>query len=304
MRLSKKEQTVPQTQAISAAAAGTFTLGGDLTVNRLGYGAMRITGKGIWGPPADKAAALATLRRAIALGVNFIDTADSYGPNVSEELIAEALHPYPAGLVIATKGGWERSGPGQWLHNATPRHLEEAVEGSLKRLRLDRIDIYQLHVPDPAVSFDASMETLANLRKQGKIRHVALSNVTLEHIERARKIVPIVSVQNRYSFADREWDFLLGHCEQNGIAFLPWAPLGQNRAAHEALDKVARELGATPLQVALAWLLKRSKVMIPIPGTSSVAHLEENVAAAGLELPQAKFEELSAVTPPPASLRG
>src|SRR5271156_2499950 len=292
-----------QTQAVSAAAAGTITLGGDLTVNRLGYGAMRITGKGIWGPPADKPAALATLRRAIELGVNFIDTADSYGPNVSEELIAEALHPYPAGLIIATKGGWERVGPGQWVHNASPKHLKEAVAGSLQRLRLDRIDVYQLHVPDPAVSFDASMETLAELREQGKIRHVALSNVTQEHVERARKIVPIVSVQNRYSFADREWDFVLNHCEQNNIAFLPWAPLGQNRAAHEALEKVAAELNATPLQVALAWLLKRSKVIIPIPGTSSVAHLEENVAAATLDLPSDAYSELAAVTPPPASLR-
>jgi pyridoxine 4-dehydrogenase len=294
---------VSQTQAISATAAGTFTLGGDLTVNRLGYGAMRITGKGIWGPPADKTAALATLRRAIELGVNFIDTADSYGPNVSEELIAEALHPYPAGLVIATKGGWERVGPGQWVHNASPKHLKEAVAGSLQRLRLDRFDVYQLHVPDPAVSFDASMETLAELRQQGKIRHVALSNVTQEHVERARKIVPIVSVQNRYSFADREWDFLLNYCEKNNIAFLPWAPLGQNRAAHEALEKVAKELNATPLQVALAWLLKRSKVIIPIPGTSSVAHLEENVAAAALDLPSDAYSELAAVTPPPASLR-
>ncbi len=198
-----------QTQAVSAAAAGTITLGGDLTVNRLGYGAMRITGKGIWGPPADKAAALATLRRAVELGVNFIDTADSYGPYVSEELIAEALYPYPAGVVVATKGGWERCGPAQWLHNASPAHLTEAVEGSLKRLRLDRIDVYQLHVPDPAVSYDASMETLAKLREQGKIRHVGLSNVTQEHIERGRKIVPIVSVQNRYSFADREWDYVV-----------------------------------------------------------------------------------------------
>ena len=293
-----------QTQAISAAAAGTFTLGGDLAVNRLGYGAMRITGKGIWGPPADKPAALVTLRRAIELGVNFIDTADSYGPNVSEELIAEALHPYPAGLIIATKGGWERVGPGQWVHNASPKHLKEAVAGSLQRLRLDRIDVYQLHVPDPAVSFDASMETLAELRQQGKIRHVALSNVTQEHVERARKIVPIVSVQNRYSFADREWDFVLNHCEQNNIAFLPWAPLGQAKEAHDAIQKVAKELGATPLQVALAWLLKRSKVILPIPGTSSVKHLDENLSAAGLELPQAAFDELSALSIPPASLRG
>jgi pyridoxine 4-dehydrogenase len=292
------------TPAVSAAAAGTFTIGGDLTVNRMGYGAMRITGKGIWGPPADKPAALATLRRAIELGVNLIDTADSYGPYVSEELIAEALHPYPAGLVIATKAGWERVGPGQWTHNASPDHLTKAIEGSLKRLRLDRIDIYQLHVPDPATSFDASMETLARHREQGKIRHVALSNVTKEHIERARKIVPIVTVQNRYSFADREWDFIVDYCEQNNIGFMPWAPMGQNRFAHEAIDRVAKELNATPLQVALAWLLKRAKVMLPIPGTSSVAHVEENTAAAGLELPQKLFDELSAVSQPPRSLRG
>jgi pyridoxine 4-dehydrogenase len=289
-------------QAISAAAAGTITLG-DLKVNRLGYGAMRITGKGIWGPPADHAAAIATLRRAVELGVNFIDTADSYGPYVSEELIAEALAPYPSGLVIATKGGWERVGPGQWIHNASPKHLEEAVEGSLKRLRLDRIAVYQLHIPDPAVSFDASMETLARLREAGKIQHVALSNVTLEHLERARKIVPIVSVQNRYSFADREWDFLLDHCEKNSIAFIPWAPLGQNRQAHDILDRAAQELNATPLQVALAWLLQRSKVVLPIPGTSSVAHIEENIAAAGLKLPDRIFKELSAVQARHAVLR-
>jgi pyridoxine 4-dehydrogenase len=292
-----------QTQAVSAAAAGTITLGGDLTVNRLGYGAMRITGKGIWGPPEDKAQSLATLRRAVELGVNFIDTADSYGPNVSEELIAEALHPYPAGLVVATKGGWQRCGPMQWLHNASPKHLTEAVEGSLKRLRLDRIDVYQLHIPDPAVSFDASMETLAGLREQGKIRHVALSNVTQEHIERGRKIVPIVSVQNRYSFADREWDYVLRYCEQHDIAFLPWAPLGQNRKALEVLERIAGELDASTLQTGLAWLLQRSKVMLPIPGTSSPVHLEENVAAAALRLPDAAFEELSNVNPPPVSYR-
>lgn len=288
--------------AVFAAAAGTITLG-DLTVNRLGYGAMRITGKGVWGPPADHAAALATLRRAVELGVNFIDTADSYGPNVSEELIAEALAPYPAGVVVATKGGWERVGPGQWIHNASPKHLEEAVAGSLKHLKLDRIDVYQLHIPDPAVSFDASMETLAKLREQGKIRHVALSNVTLEHVERARKIVPIVSVQNRYSFADREWDYLLNHCEKNGIAFIPWAPLGQNRQAHDVLEKAANQLGAMQLQVALAWLLRRSPVTLLIPGTSSVAHVEENIAAAALKLPDEVFAELSAVNPPPMSLR-
>jgi pyridoxine 4-dehydrogenase len=290
-------------QILSAAAAGTFIIGGDLRVNRMGYGAMRITGPGVWGPPADKVVARATLRRAIELGVNLIDTADSYGPGTSEELIAEALYPYP-GLVIATKGGWERPGPGQWTHNASPKHLTEALEGSLQRLRLDRIDIYQLHAPDNAVSFEASIEALAGLRKQGKIRHVALSNVTREHVERARKIVPIVSVQNRYSFADRESDFIVDYCEQNNIAFLPWAPLGQAKEAHKAIKEVANDLDATPLQVALAWLLKRSKVILPIPGTSSVKHLEENIAAADLQLTQAAYDKLAAVSHPPASLRG
>ena len=285
-----------------AATAGTVSLG-KLTVNRLGYGAMRITGKGIWGPPTDPDASIATLRRAVELGVNFIDTADSYGPNVSEELIAEALHPYPADLVIATKGGWQRVGPAQWIHNASPNHLREAVEGSLKRLRLDRIAVYQLHIPDPAVSFDASMECLADLRSQGKIQYVGLSNVTLEHLERARKIVPIVSVQNRYSFADREWDYLLDHCENHGIAFIPWAPLGQNRQAHDLLNRIAVEVDATPMQVALGWLLSRSRIMLPIPGTSSVAHLEENIAAASLKLPDNLFAELSNFEAPPAVLR-
>jgi pyridoxine 4-dehydrogenase len=293
-----------QEQTLSAAAAGEFTIGGDLTVNRMGYGAMRITGQGIWGAPADKAAALATLRRTIELGVNLIDTADSYGPGTSEALIAEALYPYPVDLVIATKGGWERPGPGQWTHNASPKHLTEALEGSLKRLHLERIDVYQLHAPDNAVSFEASVETLAKLRGQGKIRHVALSNVTREHIERARRIVPIVSVQNRYSFADRESDLVVDYCEQNSIAFLPWAPLGQAKEAHESIKKVAGDLKATPLQVALAWLLKRSKVILPIPGTSSVQHLEENIAAAALKLPQAAYDQLATVSHPPASLRG
>jgi len=287
---------------VTASAAGTVSLG-KLTVNRLGYGAMRITGKGIWGPPADHDAAIATLRRAVELGVNFIDTADSYGPNVSEELIAEALHPYPADLVIATKGGWQRVGPAQWIHNASPNHLREAVDGSLKRLRLDRLPVYQLHIPDPAVSFDASMECLADLRSKGKIQYVALSNVTLEHLERARKIVPIVSVQNRYSFADREWDYLLDHCERLGVAFIPWAPLGQNRQANDLLIRIAGEIGATPMQVGLAWLLSRSRMMLPIPGTSSVEHIEENVASASLKLPDNLFEELSCFEAPPAVLR-
>ena len=295
-------QTAARVATPNAAAAGTVNLG-DLTVNRLGYGAMRITGQGIWGPPKDHDAAIKTLRRAVELGVNFIDTADSYGPNVSEELIAEALHPYPKGLVIATKGGWERVGPGQWTHNASPKHLEKAIDGSLKRLKLDRIDVYQLHVPDPAVSFDASVETLVRAKERGKIHQIALSNVTLEHLERARKMTPIVSVQNRYSFADREWDSLVDHCEQNGIAFIPWAPLGQNREANELLEKMAKQLDATPLQVALAWLLRRSPVTLPIPGTSSATHVEENITAAGLKLPEAAFKQLDAFTPPPASLR-
>jgi aryl-alcohol dehydrogenase-like predicted oxidoreductase len=240
----------------------------------------------------------------VELGVNLIDTADSYGPGTSEELIAEALHPYPAGLVIATKGGWERPGPAQWTHNASPKHLTAALEGSLKRLKLDRIDVYQLHAPDNAVAFEASVGTLAKLREQGKIRHVALSNVTREHIQRAQAIVPIVSVQNRFSFADRESDFVVDYCEQQGIAFMPWAPLGQAREAHDAVKKAAETLHATPLQVALAWLLKRSRVILPIPGTASIPHLEENIAAAGLELPQSVYDALSSVSHPPASLRG
>jgi pyridoxine 4-dehydrogenase len=288
---------------LSAAAAGTFKIGGDLTVNRMGFGAMRITGPGIWGPPRDKKAALATLRRAVELGVNLIDTADSYGPGTSEELIAQALYPYPKDLVIATKGGWERPFPDQWTHNASPRHLSMALEGSLKRLRLDRIDIYQLHAPDNVVSFEVSVEALARLREQGKIRHVGLSNVTREHIERARTIVPIVSVQNRYSFADRESDFIVDHCEDNDFAFLPWAPIGQARVANNALRQVAEQLHATPFQVALAWLLKRSKFILPIPGTASIKHLEENIASASLDLPQMAYEKLSAVRAPYVSLR-
>ena len=280
---------------VSASHAGTVSLGNERSVHRLGYGAMRLTGPGIWGPPKDRKAALAVLRRAVELGVNFIDTADSYGPNIDEELIAEALYPYPAGLVIATKGGWERPGPNQWTHNATPAHLRKAVEGSLKRLRLDRIDLYQLHTPDPVVSLDASVETLAELKNEGKIRMVALSNVTQEHIERARRIVPIVSVQNRYSFADREWDYVVDYCESNKIAFIPWFPLGAGRIAGEVLNQVARAHEASPTQVALAWLLKRSPVMLPIPGTSSVEHLEENVAAASLRLTDEEYGKLAGV---------
>ena len=280
---------------VRASLAGRVSLGGDFAVHRLGFGAMRITGPGIWGPPKDRKAALAVLQRAVELGVNFIDTADSYGPNVSEELIAEALFPYPKDLVIATKGGWNRPGPNQWTHDATPPHLRRAVEGSLKRLRLDCIHVYQLHVPDPIVSLEASVGTLAELQKEGKIRSVALSNVTQEHIERARKIVPIVSVQNRYSFADREWDYVVDYCERNKIAFIPWSPLGAGKVAGEILNGVAKAHQVPPMQVALAWLLKRSPVMLPIPGTSSAAHLEENIAGACLQLTEKEYKDLSEV---------
>jgi aryl-alcohol dehydrogenase-like predicted oxidoreductase len=235
------------------------------------------------------------LRRAVELEVNFIDTADSYGPYVSEELIAEALYPYPPGLVIATKGGWTRPGPFQWAHNATPDHLRKAVEGSLKRLRLDRIDVYQLHIPDPAIPFNASMETLAQLREEGNIRLVALSNVNIEYIERARKIVPIVSVQNRYSVADREWENVVNYCTQNNIACIPWSPLVAGKVANEVLDKIAKSHGATRIQIALAWLLARSPLMLPIPGTASPEHLEENIAAAGLRLTKEEVEQLSKI---------
>ncbi len=285
--MSKKE--------VSASLAGSVSLGGKVSVHRLGYGAMRLTGDGIWGPPKDRKAALAVLRRAVELGVNFIDTADSYGPGISEELIAEALFPYPKDLVIATKGGWNRPGPNQWTHDASPEHLRNAIEGSLKRLRLDRIEVYQLHAPDPVVPFETSVETLAELQKEGKIHFVGLSNVTREHIERARKIVPIVSVQNRYSFADREWDYVVDHCERNGIAFIPWFPLGAGKVAGEILNRVAKAHQSTPLQVALAWLLQRSPIMLPIPGTSSVEHLEKNIRAASLPLTQEEYQKLGAV---------
>jgi len=284
-----------KTTSLSAASSGKISLGGELTVNRLGFGAMRITGDGVWGPPKDPATAIAVLRRAIELGVNFIDTADSYGPNVSEELIAEALAPYPKDLVVATKGGWNRPGPNQWTHDARPAHLRKAVEGSLKRLRLDRIDVYQLHAPDPVVPLDASVETLANMQAERKIRLVALSNVTVEHIERARAIVPIASVQNRYSFADREWDHVVDYCERNGIAFIPWFPLGAGTVAGRLLERIAKSRRVKPIQIALAWLLKRSPVMLPIPGTSSIAHLEENVQAASLQLSEAEYQELTGI---------
>jgi aryl-alcohol dehydrogenase-like predicted oxidoreductase len=291
-----------QSSIVPAAAAGTVAFG-DLVVNRMGFGAMRLTGPGIWGPPKDPVAALATLRRAVELGVQFLDTADSYGPFVSEEMIAEALFPYPSGVVVSTKGGWLRIGPGQWIHNASPKHLMEAVEGSLKRLRLDCIPVYQLHVPDLAVSFEASVEALATMREQGKIRHIALSNVTKEHLDRALKIAPIVSVQNRYGFADREWDYLLDYCEELKIVFIPWSPLSQGQKAHEVVERIAQQRQTSTQTIALAWLLQRSPVMLPIPGTSSIAHLEENTRAAAFQLAEDEFEELSQVNPPYACLR-
>jgi pyridoxine 4-dehydrogenase len=287
-----------------ASAAGTLTLGGELEVRRLGFGAMRITGEGIWGPPAAREEAKAVLRRAVELGVNFIDTADAYGPEVSEELIAEALHPYPEGLVIATKGGMTRPGPGRWVRDCSPEHLREACQGSLRRLRLDRIDLYQLHAVDPGVPLEESVGALAELRDEGKIAHVGLSNVDTEELERAREIVPVVSVQNRYSVAERDSDPVVDRCERDGLAFIPWGPLRAVRNDGDGvIGRVADAHGAKELQVALAWLLARSPAMLPIPGTSSVEHLDENVAAAGLHLTEEEFGELSAteVIPP---LRG
>ena len=268
------------------ALGGTFLLGGDLPVRRLGYGAMRITGRGIWGDPPDREAAKALLRRVVDLGITLIDTADSYGPHVSEELIAEALHPYPDDLVIATKGGLLRTGPGQWPTDGRPEHLKEVCEGSLRRLRVDRIDLYQMHRPDPGVPYEESMGAMAELQAAGKVRHVGVSNVSVDELATARSIVPVVSVQNRYNLADRESEDVLQVCERDGLAFLPWFPLATGDLAKpgSVLDDVATRLGVPPGQVALAWLLHHSPVDLPIPGTSSVAHLEENVAAAELEL--------------------
>jgi pyridoxine 4-dehydrogenase len=280
-----------------ASAVGTVILGGRLEVRRLGFGAMRLTGEGIWGPPADREEAKAVLRRAVELGIDFIDTADSYGPEVSEELIAEALHPYPEGLVIATKGGMTRPGRGQWVRNCSPEHLREACQGSLRRLRLDRIDVYQLHAVDPEVPLEESVGALAELRDEGKIGHVGLSNVDTEELDRAREIVPVVSVQNRYSVADRDSDPVLDRCERDGLAFIPWGPLrAVSGDGDGVIGRVADAHGASELQVALAWLLARSPAMLPIPGTSSVEHLKENVAAAGLRLSEEEFGELFAAT--------
>ncbi len=264
----------------------TFTVGGDLEVRRLGFGAMRLTGPGIWGPPSDPQAARAALRRVVELGVNLIDTADSYGPEVSENLIAEALYPYPDGLDIATKGGLRRTGPGRWPRDARPERLKECCEGSLRRLRLDRIDLYQLHSPDPNVPLEDSLAALKELQDEGRVRHIGVSNVSLGEFERARQVVEVVTVQNRYNVADRHSEDVLEACQRDGIGFIPWFPLATGDLARPGgpLDEVARAHDATPGQVALAWLLARSPVMLPIPGTSSIEHLEENVAAADLRL--------------------
>jgi len=278
-----------------AARAGEFLIGNDLRVTRLGFGAMRITGSGIWGPPADRAEAVRVLRRAVELGVNFIDTADSYGPGVSEEIIAEALHPYPANLVIATKGGYERPGPNRWIENGKPQHLRSACEGSLRRLRLDRIDLYQLHRIDPKVPAEDQLGALKALQAEGKIKHIGLSEVTVRQIQHAQTIVSIVSVQNRYSLADRGSEDVLEYCEKQKMGFIPWFPLaaGKLSGKESPISRVAAQLKATPSEVALAWLLARSKVMLPIPGTSNVKHLEENVAAAALRMDKSEMQELA-----------
>jgi len=275
----------------------TWKLGGDLTVNRLGFGAMRITGEGIWGWPTDRNNALKVLRRAVELGVNLIDTADAYGPEISELLIAQALYPYPEGLIIATKGGLIRPGPGQWVPDGRPEHLKQAVEGSLKRLRLERIDLYQLHRVDPKVPLEESLGAFKEMQNAGKIQHVGLSNVSTDEIQRARKVVPIVSVQNRYNIEDRKSEKVLVYCEKESLGFVPWFPIGGGKGLQpeNALEKAAKDHGASVVQIALAWLLERSPVMLPIPGTSSIAHLEENVAATKIKLTSAEWKAINAL---------
>ena len=285
----------------NAAASGSFTIGGDLHVNRLGYGAMRITGDGIWGPPDDPDGARAVLRRSVELGIDLIDTADSYGPHVSEELIAEALGGrdggYPAGLVIATKGGLERTGPGQWPRNGRPEHLRAACEGSLRRLGVERIDLYQLHAPDPKVPYEESVGAMKELEDEGKVRHVGISNVSVRELETARAIVDVVSVQNRYSLTDRATQDVLDACERDGIGFIPWFPLAAgDLGSDDVVDEIARRHGTSAFSVAIAWLLRTSPVILPIPGTKSVGHLEENVAAAALELSGEELAQLDGLS--------
>jgi pyridoxine 4-dehydrogenase len=277
-----------------AGKSGQFHIGGQLTINRLGFGAMRITGKGIWGPPRDRGEAIRVLRRAVELGINFIDTADSYGPAVSEEIIAEALHPYPQELVIATKAGFDRPGPDKWITNGRPEHLRAACEGSLRRLRLQQIDLFQLHRIDSAVPAEDQLGTLKALQAEGKINHIGLSEVSVEQIKHARTIVPIVSVQNRYSVVDRAADDVVAYCEKENIGFIPWFPLaaGDVSSAGNNIERTAKKLNVTPSQLAIAWLLWRSPVILPIPGTSRVSHLEENVAAAALKLDESALQGL------------
>jgi pyridoxine 4-dehydrogenase len=285
-------------QAISTRPGGEFVIGSDLRVGRLGFGAMRITGEGVWGEPRDRAEAIRMLRRAVELGINFIDTADSYGPTVSESIIAEALYPYAPDLIIATKGGFDRPGPGRWVENGRPEHLRAACEGSLRRLRLDRIDLYQLHRIDPKVPAEDQLATLKDLQAQGKIRHIGLSEVNAGQIEDARTLIEVVTVQNRYSLADRGSEDVLDYCERHGLGFIPWFPLaaGQLSRTRSPLRREAQRWKATPSQIALAWLLARSPVILPIPGTSRADHLEENVAAASIKLDEAAMEELDQVT--------
>jgi pyridoxine 4-dehydrogenase len=286
--------TTTKARGTPAAAAGTITLGGDLTVNRMGFGAMRLTGKGIWGPPRDRAEAIRVLQRAVDLGVNFIDTAFSYGPHVSEQLVADALHPYP-GLVIATKGGLERPGPDQWVENGRPEFLRQNLEGSLKRLRVERIDLWQLHRIDPKVPAQEQFGAVREFQREGLIRHVGLSEVTVADIEQAGKVLPIVSVQNLYNVTDRKWEKEVEYCEREGLAFIPWFPLSAGALEAPALHQVAARHGATIYQVALAWLLAHSPAMLVIPGTSSVEHLEENVAAAEIRLTNKDLKELDSL---------
>ena len=276
----------------NAGAAGTIDIGGDLTVNRLGFGAMRITGPGIWGPPGDRDEAKAVLRRAVELGVNFIDTADSYGPDVSEELIGEALSPYPDDLVIATKGGLLRTGPGQWPADGRPEHLIDVCEGSLRRLKLEQIPLYQFHRPDPNVPLEDSIGALVTLKEQGKIRHIGLSNVTEDQLRRAQRLTPIVSIQNRYNIDDRQSESLADLCEQEQLVFLPWAPI-QDLDNNQPVQELARRYNAQPRQIVLAWLLARSPAILPIPGTGSVSHLEDNIAATAIKLSPAEVASLT-----------
>ncbi len=291
--------TMANTAGVPAAAAGTITLGGDLTVNRMGFGAMRLTGKGVWGPPEHPERAVRVLQRAVELGVNFIDTADSYGPHIAEQLIADALYPYP-GIVIATKGGLERPGPGRWVENGRPEYLREQLEGSLRRLRRDHIDVYQLHRIDPKVPAEEQFAALREFRREGLIRHVGLSEVSLADVGRAREVVPIVSVQNRYNVTDRRWEAEVEFCEREGMAFIPWFPLSAGSLDSAPLQRVAARHAATVFQIALAWLLARSPAMLVIPGTSSVEHLEENVAAAEIRLTKRDMKELDRIYSPHA----